>query len=80
MTPEECDHEEICAELRSIDTALGAIKDNSLSFRDKCAIAAMQTLLHNTADNMRYSVVDCAKDAFDYADAMESERQKRIAK
>lgn len=62
-----------CGE-RSIDTR----PLNALSFRDQCAIAAMQALI--STDNYSSAAPVCAIDAFDFAESMEAERQKRGAK
>lgn len=47
-----------------------------LSFRDQCAIAAMNALIVSPDDETN-TRSKCARRAFDYADAMEAERKKR---
>ncbi len=52
----------------------------SIAFRDKCAIAAMQGVLANSSIDPKTEDSLIAKMAFDMADKMELERQKRAAK
>jgi len=61
------------------------IEKSALSFRDQCAIAAMQGMISAIRFDAEYWIRDDAtstaiQNVFDLADAMEAERKKRGAK
>ncbi len=80
----DLDHwlEHICGELGNIHSCLGADSPLVLSFRDRCAIAAMQGFAANpqsqcvTLAEAAYAA-DVARLAFIYADAMVEHRKAR---
>ncbi len=64
--------------LNQIADELGNLSVGQLSFRDQCAIAAIPLIIHR--NNIDAWAAKDAKDCFDFADAMEAERQKRDGK